>query len=74
MNAEIDQTWLVGYLSGVVAGSGMDFLIGTDNETIYAMVDDYCQANPQGQLAAAGTDLARGLMAKKGITNIPTLR
>lgn len=73
LNAEIDQTWLVGYLSGVVAGSGMDFLVGTDNESLYSMVDDYCQANPEGQLAGAGTDLARDLMAKKRIVNIPTL-
>jgi len=74
LSSEIDQTWLVGYLSGVVAGSGMDFLIGTDNESIFLMVDDYCQANPLGQLAAAGTSIARELMVRKGIVNIPTLR
>lgn len=73
LNSEIEQTWLVGYLSGLVAGSGMDFLIGTDNETVFAMVDQYCQLNPHGQLAAAGTSIARELMATKGIVNVPTL-
>ena len=74
LNSEIEQTWLVGYLSGVVAGSGMDFLAGTDNESVFKMVDDYCQSNPLGQLAAAGTAVARELMVKKGIVNMPTLR
>ena len=74
LNAEIEQTWGVCYLSGLVAGSGMDFLAGTDNETLFTMVDDYCQANPLEQQAAAGTAIARALMAQKRITNIPTLR
>lgn len=74
MNSEIEQTWMVGYLSGVVAGSGMDFLAGTDNETIFTMTDDYCRVNPASHLAMAGTAIARALMAQKGIVNIPTLR
>lgn len=73
LHAEIDQTWLVGYLSGVVAGSGIDFLVGTDNASIFSMVDVYCRSHPLGQLAPAGTALARELMQQKGITNIPTL-
>lgn len=72
-NSEVDQTWLVGYLSGVVAGSGIDFLVSTDNQTLFSMVDDYCNSQPRGQLAAAGTSLARGLMQQKGLANIPTL-
>ncbi|MDD5177197.1 MAG: hypothetical protein PHQ05_12325 [Sterolibacterium sp.] len=72
-HAEVDQTWLVGYLSGVVAGSGIDFLSDTDNVSIFSMADVYCQANPLGNLATAGTSLARELMQRKGIANIPTL-
>jgi len=74
LHAEIDQTWLVGYLSGVVAGSGIDFLVGTDNVSVFSMVDVYCQANPLSNLAPAGTALARELMQQKGIANVPTLR
>lgn len=73
LHAEIDQTWLVGYLSGVVAGSGIDFLVGTDNASIFSMIDDYCQSHPLGHLAPAGTALARELMRQKGIINVPTL-
>ncbi len=72
-HAEIDQTWLVGYLSGVVAGSGIDFLSDTDNVSIFSMTDVYCHSNPLGHLAPAGTALARQLMQQKGIANIPTL-
>lgn len=72
-HAEVDQTWLVGYLSGVVAGSGIDFLADTDNAVIFSMADVYCQANPLGHLAPAGTALARELMQQKGIANVPTL-
>lgn len=72
-HAEIDQTWLVGYLSGVVAGSGIDFLVGTDNALIFSKIDDYCQAHPREDLARAGTALARELMRQKGIVNVPTL-
>ena len=73
LHAEVDQTWLVGYLSGVVAGSGIDFMTDTNNASIFSMADVYCQANPFGHLAPAGTALARQLMQQKGIANIPTL-
>lgn len=65
--AEIDQTWLVGYMSGLVAGSGLDFLVGTDNPTLFALVDDYCGQTPAGNLATAGVAVARRLMQDKGL-------
>jgi hypothetical protein len=73
LNSETYQTWLIGYLSGIVAGSGMDFLAGTDNESVFLMVDGYCAANPLMNLAAAGTYVARDLMQQKGIVNRGTL-
>ena len=73
LNAEIYETWLVGYISGIVAGSGTDFLAGTDNKVVFLMVDDFCDANPNMNLAAAGTSVARQLMQEKGIVNRPTL-
>jgi hypothetical protein len=72
-NAEIYETWLVGYLSGVVAGAGTDFLVGTDNEVVFQMVDVYCGANLLMNLATAGTYVARDLMQQKGIVNRGTL-
>jgi hypothetical protein len=72
-NAEVYQTWLIGYLSGIVAGSGTDFLAGTDNESVFVMVDIYCGANLLMNLAGAGTYVARDLMQQKGIVNRGTL-
>jgi len=72
-NAEIYETWLVGYLSGIVAGSGTDFLAGTDNEAVFQMVDVYCGANLLMNLATAGTYVARDLMQQKGLVNRGTL-
>jgi hypothetical protein len=73
LNAEVYQTWMVGYLSGIVAGSGIDFLAGTDNETIFLMVDAYCSRNREMNLSAAGTHVARELLQQKGIVNTGTL-
>lgn len=72
-NAEVYQTWVVGYLSGMVAGSGMDFLAGTDNEAVFRMMDAYCGENLDTNLATAGTHVARTLMRQKGIVNTGTL-
>jgi hypothetical protein len=72
-NADVYETWLVGYLSGIVAGSGTDFLVGTDNESVFQMVDAYCSENLMMNLAAAGTFVARELMQRKGIVNRGTL-
>ncbi len=73
LNAEIYQTWLVGYLSGIVAGSGIDFFAGTENELVFLMTDKFCSKNPQTNLAEAGTSVARELMLIKGIAHRPTL-
>jgi len=72
-NMEIYQTWLIGYLSGIVAGSGMDFLAGTESEAAFVMVDTYCSEHNDMNLAGAGTHVARQLMHQKGIVNVPTL-
>lgn len=72
-NLEIYQTWLIGYLSGIVAGSGMDFLVGTETASVFRMADAYCTENPEMNLAGAGTYIARQLMRQKGLVNVPTL-
>jgi hypothetical protein len=72
LSSQIYQTWLIGYVSGIVAGSGMDFLTDTDNEVVFRMVDAFCGANPRMNLAAAGIHVARELMQQKGIVNRPT--
>jgi hypothetical protein len=73
LDADIIQTWLVGYFSGVVAGAGMDFLVGTKNPRLFEMADVLCQRHPQADLAFIGTAIARELMQEKNIVNRPTL-
>lgn len=70
--AEVHQTWLVGYLSGLAAGSGVDFLFEVDNETLFARVDQYCRDNPAGHLGLAGVAVARDLMAQKQLVYVGT--
>ena len=53
-----NTSWLLGYLSGLVVGSGKDFLSGTDNASIYKWTDSYCRTNPLKNLSSGGTALA----------------
>ena len=46
----ISRSWFLGYLSGRAGVSGKDFLKGTDNDSIFLWLDNYCQANPQSDL------------------------
>ena len=63
----ITKTWFLGYLSGRADESGKNFLKGTDNESIFLWLDNYCHANPDKSLENAGLALARELMQLKGI-------
>jgi hypothetical protein len=63
----ITRSWFLGYLSGRAEQSGKNFLKGTDSDSIFLWLDNYCQANPQADLGRAGIDLARELMQLKGI-------
>lgn len=63
----ITRSWFLGYLSGRADDSGKNFLKGTDSDSIFLWLDNYCQANPQMDLDRAGIDLAQELMQLKGI-------
>jgi hypothetical protein len=63
----ITRSWFLGYLSGRADESGRNFLKGTDSDSIFLWLDNYCHANPQMDLDKAGIDLARELMQMKGI-------
>ena len=63
----ITKNWFLGYLSGRADESGKNFLKGTDSESIFLWLDNYCRANPDKNLDNAGLDLARELMQLKGI-------
>jgi hypothetical protein len=63
----ISRSWFLGYLSGRADESGRNFLKGTDSDSIFLWLDNYCQANPNMDLDKAGIELARELMQLKGI-------
>jgi hypothetical protein len=63
----VTRSWFLGYLSGRADESGRDLLKGTDNESIFLWLDNYCQANPDKSLENGGLALARELMQLKGI-------
>jgi hypothetical protein len=63
----ITRSWFLGFLSGRADESGRNFLKGTDSDSIFLWLDNYCQANPTMELNKAGDDLARELMQMKGI-------
>lgn len=63
----ITRSWFLGYLSGRADQSGKNFLKGTDSDSIFLWLDNYCRDHPQMELDTAGIDLARELMQLKGI-------
>lgn len=63
----ITRSWFLGYLSGRADESGRNFLKGTDSDSIFLWLDNYCQAHPNIDLDKAGIELARELMQLKGI-------
>ena len=61
-----NASWLLGYLSGLAAGSGKDTLSGTENSSIYKWMDSYCRSNPLRDLGSGANALAAELTGKKG--------
>ena len=61
----IHQRWLAGYLSGIAVGNGKDVLKGTDNESIFLWMDNYCQANPLKDIADGSEVLFLELVKQK---------
>ncbi len=62
-----NQTWLLGYLSGIAVATRKQILSGTDNQSIYLWVDNYCRANPLQSLSDAGADLYFELVKQKNL-------
>ena len=49
-----NANWLLGYLSGLGAGSGRNVLAGRDNAAVFAAMDKYCREHPFKDAAAGG--------------------
>lgn len=57
--------WLLGYLSGVANGSGVDFMRTSDAASFELWMDNYCRDNPLDNVADGAVKLARELIKKK---------
>ena len=57
--------WLRGYLAGMGAGAGKDYLAGTENSTIYKWMDNYCRSNPLRDVGSGAKLLAAELAGKR---------
>lgn len=61
----VSKNWFLGYLSGRAEESGKNLLKGTDNDSIFLWLDNYCRANPGKALENAGAELMRELSQQK---------
>ncbi|MBI5922759.1 MAG: hypothetical protein HY847_14090 [Betaproteobacteria bacterium] len=61
----VSKNWFLGYLSGRAEESGKNLLKGTDNDSIFLWLDNYCRTNPGQDLANAGVELMRELRQQK---------
>ncbi len=57
----ITKSWFLGYLSGRASRTSRDVLKGTDNESIFLWLDNYCSERPQQDLDSAGLALEQEL-------------
>lgn len=72
-NQYFQQTWLVGYVSGLnsanIAGDNIDWLEGVSAEQIFVWMDNYCTKNPLDRtldgVAVLITELHKKKVAKK---------
>lgn len=61
------ESWLLGYLSGLASVTGKDFITGTENSTLFQWVDDFCRAKPIEEIDSAANEIARKLIGRKGL-------
>lgn len=64
----ITKSWFLGYVSGRASRSAQDWLKGTDNESIFLWLDNYCRDKPLRDLDSAAVALELELMQMKGVT------
>ena len=65
VEAVAQESWFVGYLSGMAAYSDTDILKGTDNPSIFLWLDNYCRAKPLKRIDDAGDELFLELKKQK---------
>lgn len=61
------ESWLVGFLSGLAFESDLDLLKNEDAESLFLYVTNHCRANPLNNTTDAGYELFKALAKKKGL-------
>ena len=62
----LEFAWIVGYLSGLSAGTGVDLLKNTDGPSIRLWIEKYCRSNPLKSVDNATNELAIELARMAG--------
>ena len=57
----VDETWLMGYLSGLAVARHSNYLKKPDYDTLNTWIDNYCAKNPRDLLGTASYGLAKEL-------------
>src|ERR1700674_299407 len=61
------ESWVLGFLSGMVVANDENFLEGTDNESIFQWITNYCTQHPLEHLGDATRLLSHELRKKKAL-------
>jgi len=60
-----DESWVLGFLSGLALGTKEDVLKRADDPSIFLWIDNYCQANPLKRVTDAVMELFSELAKQK---------
>jgi len=58
------KLWIEGFLSGIAMERNDDFLARVSLKRIVNWVNNYCKANPKGEVTVAGIELSLELMKR----------
>jgi hypothetical protein len=62
------SSWILGFISGInVDTPDIDFLAGTDPESVWLSIDKYCHQHPLHVIGDAVSSLAMNLYKEKGV-------
>jgi hypothetical protein len=64
LKSGFDETWLIGFLSGIAFAANIDILKDNDNDSIYLWMDNYCKAHPLDAIYDGADKLATELLKR----------
>jgi len=64
MNKNVDQSWVVGFLSGYSVTANIDFLADIKTQSIYVWMDKYCASHPNKKIDDGSLQLVHELIDK----------